>query len=64
MTQWGDPIHPTHIPSEPRNQGFSTAVVYCEACGVLLRSSRGMSINPRVGSECVPLPAGTNVFPS
>lgn len=63
MPEWGDPIHPTHVPSEPRNEGFSTAVVYCEACGALLRSSRGMSTKARVREACHPLPVGTTVLP-
>lgn len=50
--EWGDPVHPTHTPSLPRDEGFSTAVVYCTACATLLRSSRGLSVNPRVRQPC------------
>lgn len=63
MSTWGDPIHPTHVPSEPRNEGFSSDVVYCCACGALLRSSRGMSTKQRVRAVCIPLPAGTDTVP-
>lgn len=55
---WGDPIHPTHVPSQPRDEGFSTAVVYCTACAALLRSSRGPSVNPKVRQPCA-VPAGS-----
>ena len=63
MPEWGDPIHPTHTPSEPRDEGFSTGVVDCTSCGALLRSSRGMSTKQRVRDECRPLPEGINWHP-
>lgn len=54
MTQWGDTHHPTHTPDEPRDIGFSTGLVYCRACGALLRSSRGMATGRRVYEVCEP----------
>lgn len=58
MSEWGDTQHPSHQPDEPRNIGFGTGLVYCRACGCLLRSSKGMGTSPRVVTECVPVRVG------
>lgn len=51
MNDW----HFTHVPDEPRTIGFSSGMVYCKACGALLRSERGVGLAARVTTPCEPI---------
>lgn len=53
-----DPFHTTHDPADPQQVGWRTGMVYCRACGALLRSERGPGTSPRVLAECRPVAAG------
>lgn len=48
--------HESHQPDEPRTIGFGVDLIYCKACGILLRSSRGPAVNARLRELCVPVP--------
>lgn len=62
MLVWGDNVHESHEPDEPRNIGFGSAMVHCLACGVLLRSSHGVSVNPKVAAPCQPRSGASQSF--